>query len=174
MTFSLRLNLPPARLRLGGFTLFHIEPWFLALVPFAAALAQSPQISGALNFRDIGGIPTTDGRTVNRGLFYRSGELNTLTAADFETLAPLHIKYIFDLRTDAERAASPTQWPLNPPVILPISVGFDAKQNPASAMQAFFAEGADASHAAAAMRATTAAIAINGAPAIGYRQSSLH
>jgi protein-tyrosine phosphatase len=130
-------------------------------------MAQSPQISGALNFRDIGGLPTSDGRTVSRGLFYRSGELNTLTPADFETLAALHIKYIFDLRTDAERAASPTRWPLNPPVILPVSVGFDAKQNPASAMQAFFAGGADASHAAVGMRATTATIAVDGAPAIG-------
>jgi protein-tyrosine phosphatase len=145
----------------------HIAPWFLALVPFAAAFAQSPQITGVLNFRDVGGIPTSDGKTVKPGLYFRSGELNSLSTADFESLAPLHIKYIFDLRTEAERAAAPTVWSVNPPAITPIAVGIDAKGNPAGELQAFFAGGTEPANAIAAMQAMTAKLAIDGAPAIG-------
>jgi protein-tyrosine phosphatase len=144
----------------------HIAPWFLALVPLAA-LAQSPQITGAVNFRDLGGFRTEDGRTVGRGLIFRSGELNTLNPADLETLSKLQIRYIYDLRTDAERASAPTNWTVAPPSIIPIAVGFDAKEDPSASMQAFFAEGTDPAHAMAAMRGATAKIAVDGAPAIG-------
>ena len=55
-------------------------------------------LSGALNFRSLGGMATTDGRVVRRGVVYRSGELNALTEADLQTLAPLRIRCVFDLR----------------------------------------------------------------------------
>jgi protein-tyrosine phosphatase len=124
-------------------------------------------LAGAMNFRDLGGIPTANGHHVRHGLVYRSGELNTLTDTDLETLAPLKISYIFDTRTDAERAAAPTHWPVDPPSIVPISVGFDARENPAGSMKQLFAKGVDPANVTLAMQAATAKIAIDGAPAIG-------
>jgi protein-tyrosine phosphatase len=125
-------------------------------------------LTRVLNFRDIGGVPGADGRLVRRGCVYRSGELNALTEADLQTLAPLAIRAIFDLRTDSERTIAPTIWNHGTaPVVIPISVGFDAHENPAASMKDFFARGVEPSHAAMAMQATAAKIAINGAPAIG-------
>jgi protein-tyrosine phosphatase len=141
----------------------HKAAWLFAL-PLASALAQTPQISGALNFREIGGMTTADGRVVSGGLLYRSGELNTLTPADLETLAALHIRYIFDLRTDAERSAAPTNW--NKPTIVAVPIGFDSK-DPAASMQLLFAGGTDPAHVTAGMQTVTARIAVDGAAGIG-------
>ncbi len=54
------------------------------------------------NFRDLGGLPTQDGRCVRRGLLYRSGALNDLSEGDIAKLRQLGIKLICDLRTDLE------------------------------------------------------------------------
>jgi protein-tyrosine phosphatase len=155
----------------------HTAPWWLAivplLVPLAVAMAQSPQISGALNFRDLGGLQTADGRVVRSGLIYRSGELNSLTDADLKVLASLKIGYIFDLRTDAERAAAPTNWIVDKPAIVNISVGFDAKEDPGASMKLLFSEGFGAAQATAAMQSATAKIAVDGAPEIGRILRSL-
>lgn len=145
---------------------------FLLLVTSALALAQStpppaPQVAGAMNFRDIGGILTSDARVVRRGLIFRSGELNHLTAADFDALASLRVRYIFDLRTNAERAAAPTKWAGSQPEIQPVPVGFPADADSASMMKQIFAGGTDPVHASAGMRSITAMIAVDGAPEIG-------
>jgi protein-tyrosine phosphatase len=123
-------------------------------------------VTGALNFRDLGGAATSDGHVVRRGVIFRSGELSHLTAADFKTLDALHVGYIFDLRTDGERATAPTVWSGVGPEIIPVSVGFDAKADPSAAMSPFMAKGATPDNAMAAMRAITAKLAIDGAPAI--------
>lgn len=142
-----------------------IAPLFL--MTSALFAQETPRIEGALNFRDLGGITTQDGRTIKRGVVFRSGELSRLTEADFKTLNAAHIAYIFDLRTDAERKTAPTAWRGATPEILPISVGFDAQADPAAGFREYFAQGVDAEHAAAAMRAITAKIAVDGAPQIG-------
>lgn len=67
-------------------------------------------LAGGCNFRDLGGYPATDGRTVRRGLIYRSGVLTYLTPQDHEAIAPLGIRTIIDLRRDDEIAAEPTHW----------------------------------------------------------------
>jgi hypothetical protein len=39
-------------------------------------------LAGAMNFRDVGGYPAADGRTVRWGCVYRSDGLDQLTNAD--------------------------------------------------------------------------------------------
>ncbi|WP_242069462.1 tyrosine-protein phosphatase [Paenibacillus dendritiformis] len=55
------------------------------------------------NFRDIGGLPTEDGRVMKTGILFRSGEPSRLTAHDLEKLNALNLKLICDLRTPNER-----------------------------------------------------------------------
>ncbi|HUR74809.1 MAG TPA: tyrosine-protein phosphatase [Sporichthya sp.] len=54
------------------------------------------------NLRDLGGLPTADGRTIRRGLVYRSDDPHLATAADVETLRALGISTVIDLRLDEE------------------------------------------------------------------------
>jgi protein-tyrosine phosphatase len=56
------------------------------------------KLQGAVNFRDIGGYTTKDGKKVKMNVLYRSAALNTLTDADLDKLSGLHIKYNFDFR----------------------------------------------------------------------------
>ncbi|MBK3494684.1 tyrosine-protein phosphatase [Viridibacillus sp. YIM B01967] len=60
-----------------------------------------------VNFRDMGGYPTADGRKVKYGVFYRSGGLNKMTVADHELFKTLGIKTIFDYRDDGEAETKP-------------------------------------------------------------------
>ena len=60
-----------------------------------------------INFRELGGYETEDGRTVKYGLFYRSGALSDLKEKELKIVAELNLKHIFDLRSDAEIARLP-------------------------------------------------------------------
>lgn len=65
-------------------------------------------VQGALNFRDMGGYLTNDGRSVKWGKLYRSAELSRLTEADLTYLKGLGIGWICDLRTAEEVALQPS------------------------------------------------------------------
>jgi len=69
------------------------------------------KLQGAVNFRDIGGYKTKDGKKVKLGLLYRSAALNTLTDADLAKLEALHIKYDFDFRGPYEVKTAPDKIP---------------------------------------------------------------
>jgi protein-tyrosine phosphatase len=84
----------------------------------------APRLAGAPNFRDLGGCAAQGGRTVRRGLAFRSGHLGELTEADYAVLTPLGIRYVFDLRTVEERAAAPTRWPGAAPRLIPLPAPF--------------------------------------------------
>ena len=56
----------------------------------------------SINFRDIGGYKTSDGRQTVWGQVYRSGELGDLSAADWARFTQLNINTILDLRTSSE------------------------------------------------------------------------
>lgn len=66
-------------------------------------------LEGGINFRDLGGYPTPDGRKVRWGTLFRSGAMDTLTDGDYAYLQRLGIKTICDLRASQERSAAPTQ-----------------------------------------------------------------
>jgi len=68
-------------------------------------------LQGVVNFRDIGGYRTNDGKQVVWGRIYRSGALSRTTAADREELYNRRITSIFDFRNLDEALSGPdTVW----------------------------------------------------------------
>ncbi len=60
---------------------------------------------GAVNFRDLGGLPTEDGGRLRAGLLFRSDTLQELTEADVDVLVrELALRLIVDLRAPQEAA----------------------------------------------------------------------
>lgn len=62
-----------------------------------------PELAGVRNFRDVGGLPTTDGRRVRHGVLFRSGHLAHATEDDAAFLASLGLHTIFDFRNAADQ-----------------------------------------------------------------------
>jgi len=60
-----------------------------------------------LNFRDLGGLPTRDGRRLRPGVLYRSEGPASFTAEHRRELEVLGIRLICDLRAEVERSAAP-------------------------------------------------------------------
>jgi protein tyrosine/serine phosphatase len=60
------------------------------------------ELEGAVNARDLGGLPTVDGRTTRRGVLLRSDNLQDLTPKDLEVLRGQGLGTVLDLRTSAE------------------------------------------------------------------------
>lgn len=79
----------------------------------------STPITGAMNFRDCGGVLIADGRRIKSKMLFRSGDLHNLNETDFCTLERLGIKTIYDLRSKIERDSSPIVWraPQRPNII---------------------------------------------------------
>ena len=64
-------------------------------------------LRGAPNARDLGGLPTTDGRTVRPGLLLRSGELAGITEPAAQPLAGYPLRTVVAFRTDLAREQQP-------------------------------------------------------------------
>ena len=64
-------------------------------------------LDGGINFRDLGGNSVADGRRIKRGLLFRSGSLERLTADDCRTLAGVPIRSVLDYRDSDEVQAKP-------------------------------------------------------------------
>jgi protein-tyrosine phosphatase len=62
-----------------------------------------PELAGVRNFRDVGGLPTVDGRRVRRGVLFRSGHLAHATEEDAAFLGSLGLRTIFDFRNAADK-----------------------------------------------------------------------
>ncbi|WP_326841907.1 tyrosine-protein phosphatase [Streptomyces sp. NBC_01558] len=62
-----------------------------------------PELGGVRNFRDVGGLPTTDGRRVRPGQLFRSGHLAHATEEDAAFLSSLGLHTIFDFRNAADQ-----------------------------------------------------------------------
>lgn len=75
-------------------------------------------LEGALNFRDMGGYVTEDGRRVKWGTLFRSADLSRLSQTDLPYLKELGIQWICDLRTAEEVALSPSP-----------QIGFERNEN---------------------------------------------
>lgn len=61
-----------------------------------------PELAGVRNFRDVGGLPTVDGRRVRHGVLFRSGHLAHATGEDAVFLASLGLHTVFDFRNAAD------------------------------------------------------------------------
>lgn len=63
------------------------------------------------NFRTVGNIKNTEGRTLKEGKFYRSAHLHKLKKKSFDRFDELGIREIIDLRNSKEIAQKPDQIP---------------------------------------------------------------
>ncbi len=68
-------------------------------------------LEGALNFRDLGGYATADGRRLAWGKVYRSDELSRLTQNDMAAIRALGIRLLCDLRSYPEVRKRPDRVP---------------------------------------------------------------
>jgi protein-tyrosine phosphatase len=67
-------------------------------------------LEGGINFRDMGGYATAEGRRVKWRTLYRSGTMARLTPGDYESLAERGIRTVIDLRTTVEQQKEPNAW----------------------------------------------------------------
>lgn len=65
------------------------------------------ELEGAANFRDLGGLPTSEGGSVRRGCLFRSDVLYRLAEIDTIALRPLGIRTVIDLRSRDEVRSYP-------------------------------------------------------------------
>ena len=68
--------------------------------------ARHLNLAGASNFRDLGGYPTQDGRTVRWRQIFRSNHLGHLTDEDIAVMRDLGVRSAFDFRGAEERTAA--------------------------------------------------------------------
>ncbi len=68
-------------------------------------------LQGTVNFRDMGGYMTADGRRVRKGLVYRAGMLANLEAEDMAYLEKIGLKLVCDLRSFEEKDLAPDKLP---------------------------------------------------------------
>ena len=87
-------------------------------------------LSGAINFRDLGGYRGAGGLRVRWGRVFRSDAL-LLTDSDLENLAHLGLRTVYDLRSADERQSSPSRLPVGLKVLeVPLVQRDEADQGP--------------------------------------------
>ena len=84
-------------------------------------------LEGAYNFRDLGGMRTSNGKTVRWGQVFRSDTLTHLTDHDYDRLNAIGISLVCDLRSRDERKSDPTEWKDGSPVFVQAPVSEDDK-----------------------------------------------
>lgn len=78
----------------------------------AITLAESHlPMEGGYNFRDLGGIKTTEGRTVAWGKLFRADDMSNLTKNDVKYLESMSIASVIDFRAQSEAKRSPDKLP---------------------------------------------------------------
>ncbi|MEL6924064.1 MAG: tyrosine-protein phosphatase [Bacteroidota bacterium] len=88
--------------------------FFGVLTPKSKVLVASERrmyFEGAANFRDIGGLPTKDGRVVDWGKIYRSNKLSELSKKDLLYMQQLNIETVVDFRYLSEIEKDPDRLP---------------------------------------------------------------
>ena len=71
-------------------------------------------LAGSVNFRDLGGYATDDGRRIRWGALFRSGHMANLTAQGLADFAALGIRTVCDFRMHEERQAEALALPGEP------------------------------------------------------------
>lgn len=64
-------------------------------------------LEGGINFRDLGGIVSADGRKVRERRLFRSGEMSRLTAGDVARLREWDVRRVIDFRDPGEVLGRP-------------------------------------------------------------------
>ncbi len=77
---------------------------------------------GAFNVRDLGGLPTADGRVTIRGAVVSADSLERLSAAGWEALSEHGVRTIVDLRNEDERGRDDAP---RPPSLLTLTLALD-------------------------------------------------
>lgn len=87
--------------------------YFQLITPVGKAILAEKHLpmEGGYNFRDLGGIRTTDNRYVKWGKFFRTDDLTHLTDFDLSYLGSIPITSIVDFRTVEEIQAAPDRLP---------------------------------------------------------------
>ncbi|UCD82262.1 MAG: tyrosine-protein phosphatase [Desulfobacterales bacterium] len=68
-------------------------------------------LEGSVNFRDLGGYETVDGRRIKWGQVFRSDNLGRLTDRDVAYVQRMGIRLVCDFRTPAEAQKLPDRFP---------------------------------------------------------------
>jgi protein-tyrosine phosphatase len=126
----------------------------------SAPLDRHLNLSGASNFRDLGGYPTSDGRTVRWRQIFRSNHLGHLTEDDAVMLRQLGVRSAFDFRGTEERTAAVCGMPEITVHSLPV------EPTVVAALRAIVASGTPLStdHAIAVMRESYSGYVQNNTP----------
>ncbi|MEQ7129197.1 tyrosine-protein phosphatase [Actinopolymorpha sp. B11F2] len=67
-----------------------------------------------LNVRDLGGLPTSDGRRIGTGVLIRSDNLSRLTEAGVQAVRGASVSRIIDVRTSPECEGDPSPFASDP------------------------------------------------------------
>ena len=76
----------------------------------ASDASRAVSIEGVKNTRDLGGLTTSDGRTIQAGLLIRSGEIDHISESGKAKLDAMGVTAVIDLRTTREASAAPAEW----------------------------------------------------------------
>lgn len=87
---------------------FRLEP---AAGEAVVVAERAVPFTGGVNFRDLGGYRTHDGRRVRWGRLFRSGHLSGLNADDKRGFAALDVRTVCDFRLAEERAGENAELP---------------------------------------------------------------
>ncbi len=93
-----------------------------ALIEEVVTAERVLHLKGAFNFRDIGGYPTKDGKTVRWGRVYRSANLSELSDESVAYVSELGIKLVCDLRSADEVSERPDRLPSPAPNVLMLPI----------------------------------------------------
>ncbi|MBK0370060.1 tyrosine-protein phosphatase [Flavobacterium agrisoli] len=94
------------------FALAFIAP-ILATAQVTDSIKRLVPVKGGMNFRDVGGYKTADGKEVVWGKIYRSTAVDKLTDSDISLLDKKKIHTVIDFRGKQEAAAAPDKLPKN-------------------------------------------------------------
>ena len=90
-------------------------------------------LQGAVNMRDLGGLPTRDGRVTKRNRLYRGDNPAYLTSHDLVIFETIGLRSVIDLRSHLERRRDPAR-PLASCVPAMLHVAFERSPDPNDAV----------------------------------------